>query len=94
MNRSSPALWSAYLHFEVTHGTLSRSKDLLYRSLRSCPWSKALYLLAFSQPFKDLFSKDELSQLSQLMADKELRLRLPFPEEGEEEEEEGELHTE
>lgn len=38
--RSSILLWKLYIQHEVRLGNTEKAQDLLYRSVRECPWSK------------------------------------------------------
>lgn len=40
--RSSVQLWMAFVEFELQQNDSVRAKDVLYRAIRYCPWSKGL----------------------------------------------------
>lgn len=45
---SNLSLWKLYILFEIDQRDLVRARDVFYRALRACPWSKELVMLAFS----------------------------------------------
>lgn len=45
--RSNITIWKLYILFELSRGNVQRAKDVFYRAMRSCPWSKELVMLAF-----------------------------------------------
>ncbi|EAW06963.1 uncharacterized protein ACLA_086620 [Aspergillus clavatus NRRL 1] len=46
--RSSLTLWKLYILFELSRNEVARAKDVFYRAVRACPWSKELVMLAFT----------------------------------------------
>ncbi|KAI8972712.1 NRDE-2, necessary for RNA interference-domain-containing protein [Pilobolus umbonatus] len=79
-SRSSILLWKLYIEFEMRQGNTERAKNLFYRSIRECPWSKELYLIGL-RDFKGLMTEKELNELIVLMMEKEIRLRIPIEDE-------------
>lgn len=75
--RQNALLWRLYLRalFEVnSNQTLLKCRNTLYEALDVCPWNKALYLDGA------FFSPQELSQLMDLIIEKQLRVHA-IPEE-------------
>ena len=73
--KSSPAIWKLYLFFSISHLPKSDTISILHRSLRSCPWAKALYLLAFEH-LTHLLPTKELKRIYEVMREKELRIHI------------------
>ncbi|XP_042336651.1 nuclear exosome regulator NRDE2 isoform X2 [Sceloporus undulatus] len=69
-----PLLWRLYIVFMVSLGDKEKSKGLFYRALQNCPWTKVLYMDAIE------YFPDELQEILDLMAEKELRVRVPVEE--------------
>ncbi|KAH0620431.1 hypothetical protein JD844_020874 [Phrynosoma platyrhinos] len=69
-----PLLWRLYIDFMVSLGDKEKSKGLFYRALQNCPWTKVLYMDAIE------YFPDELQEILDLMAEKELRVRVPVEE--------------
>ncbi|XP_063146288.1 nuclear exosome regulator NRDE2 isoform X2 [Candoia aspera] len=69
-----PLLWRLYICFMVTLGDKAKSKGVFYRALQNCPWAKVLYMDAIE------YFPDELQEILDLMAEKELRVRVPIEE--------------
>ncbi|XP_062974026.1 nuclear exosome regulator NRDE2 [Elgaria multicarinata webbii] len=69
-----PLLWRLYIYFMVSLGDKEKSKGLFYRALQNCPWTKVLYMDAIG------YFPDELQEILDLMAEKELRVRVPIEE--------------
>ncbi|KAJ7345100.1 hypothetical protein JRQ81_001050 [Phrynocephalus forsythii] len=69
-----PLLWRLYIYFMVSLGNKEKSKGMFYRALQNCPWAKVLYMDAIE------YFPDELQEILDLMAEKELRVRLPIEE--------------
>ncbi|XP_005107028.1 nuclear exosome regulator NRDE2 [Aplysia californica] len=74
-SRHCPLLWKLYLTFEAKHGRSNKAKGILYRALQSCPWSKALYMDGIA-----VFEDVELQEMTDLMTEKEIRVRIPLEE--------------
>jgi len=56
-------------------------KDVFYASIRACPWSKDLYMLAFQeQRLRDMLGFAQLQTIYQSMLDRGLRLRVDISE--------------
>lgn len=82
--RSNPSLWKLYILFELSRHDIQRAKDVFYRSMRACPWSKELIMLAFTHLRKDVVRQrygdigqgmgfDELRWVYNVLVEKELR---------------------
>ncbi|KAI8340046.1 NRDE-2, necessary for RNA interference-domain-containing protein [Chlamydoabsidia padenii] len=73
--KSSILLWKLYIQHEVGLGNTEKARELLYRSVRECPWSKDLYLFGFQKLGSTMTTK-ELLDLTSLMMEKDIRTRL------------------
>lgn len=82
--RSNLTLWKLYILFELSHHDIRRAKDVFYRGMRACPWSKELVMLAFSHLRADLLGErrdegmgfDELRRVYNVLVEKELRIHV------------------
>ncbi|THC97182.1 hypothetical protein EYZ11_003347 [Aspergillus tanneri] len=88
--RSNLTLWKLYLLFELSHNNIHRAKDVFYRGMRACPWSKELIMLAFSHLRTDSIQErysgsswngegmgfDELRRVYNVLVEKELRVHV------------------
>ena len=54
--RSNLSLWKLYILFELDRNDLQRAKNIFYRAVRACPWSKELTMLAFAYFRADVVS--------------------------------------
>jgi hypothetical protein len=52
--KSSPLLWKLYILYELSQYQTQRAKQVFYRAIQACPWSKGLVMLAFTH-----FNADE-----------------------------------
>ncbi|KAK9456775.1 NRDE-2, necessary for RNA interference-domain-containing protein [Dipodascopsis uninucleata] len=77
--RSNPSLWKAYVEFELSHQQKWNAKKILYRAIAACPWSKDLIMFGFTS-LRDIMSASEMRQLSEIMLERELRIRVVIPE--------------
>lgn len=78
--RFSVGLWISYVRFCYQNKELrSRAKDVFYRALRHCPWSKEIMMEAFGTMIRDMKS-DELRSVYNTMASKGLRVHLDMEE--------------
>ncbi|KAL5355117.1 NRDE-2, necessary for RNA interference-domain-containing protein [Aspergillus floccosus] len=87
---SSLSLWKLYILFELSHHNIQRAKDVFYRGMRACPWSKELIMLAFSHLRTDVVENchpassrlgdgmrfDELRRVYNVLVEKELRIHV------------------
>lgn len=73
--RSSVVLWRCYIAYEVdiAHDFFA-AKRIFFRAIHACPWSKKLWLDGFLKLSSVLTAK-ELSDLQEVMRDKELNVR-------------------
>ncbi|XP_051123213.1 uncharacterized protein LOC127246064 [Andrographis paniculata] len=73
--RRAVILWRCYLEYErsVACNALS-AKRVFFRAIHACPWSKKLWLDGFMK-LGSILSVKELSDLQEVMRDKELNLR-------------------
>lgn len=73
--RHSVLLWRCYISYELnTACDPSSAKRVFFRAIHSCPWSKKLWLDGFIK-LNSILSAKELSDLQEVMRDKELNLR-------------------
>ncbi|KAK6925447.1 siRNA-mediated silencing protein NRDE-2 [Dillenia turbinata] len=73
--RNSVILWRFYIAYEVNIVcNPSSAKRIYFRAIHACPWSKRLWLDGFRKLSPVLTAK-ELSDLQEVMRDKELNLR-------------------
>uniref|UniRef100_A0A7N0UFL9 Protein NRDE2 homolog n=1 Tax=Kalanchoe fedtschenkoi TaxID=63787 RepID=A0A7N0UFL9_KALFE len=72
---SSVILWRWYIAYltDVT-GDLSAAKRFFFRAIHTCPWSKKLWLDGFLK-LNSVLTAKEMSDLQEVMRDKELNLR-------------------
>ncbi|KAK8952254.1 hypothetical protein KSP39_PZI004633 [Platanthera zijinensis] len=71
----SVLLWRCYLAYEVEIArNPSAARRIFFRAIHACPWSKRLWLDGFEKLSSVLTAK-ELSDLQEVMRDKEIRLR-------------------
>ncbi|KAL4578898.1 hypothetical protein LXL04_015029 [Taraxacum kok-saghyz] len=75
MLKSCVLLWRLYLSYEVhvTHD-MSAARRIYFRAIHSCPWSKRLWLDGFTK-LNSVLTAKELSDLLEVMRDKELNVR-------------------
>ncbi|ODA80078.1 hypothetical protein RJ55_03036 [Drechmeria coniospora] len=74
--RSSVALWIAYLRFCHSQQQLRpKAKDVFYRALRCCPWSKEVMMEAFVTLVDEMQSGD-LRSVYSTMIDKGVRIHV------------------
>ncbi|KAJ0425100.1 NRDE-2, necessary for RNA interference-domain-containing protein [Aspergillus carlsbadensis] len=53
-SNSSITLWTLYIYLELSRNEISRAKNVFYRAMRACPWSKDILMLAFSHLRDDI----------------------------------------
>ncbi|XP_004299491.1 PREDICTED: protein NRDE2 homolog [Fragaria vesca subsp. vesca] len=72
---NSVVLWRCYIAYEMNMAcNPSTSRRIFFRAIHACPWSKKLWLDGFLKLNSTLSAK-ELSDLQEVMRDKELNLR-------------------
>ncbi|KAF8535001.1 NRDE-2, necessary for RNA interference-domain-containing protein [Trichophaea hybrida] len=72
--RSSVHLWMMFVEFELQQQDPSRAKEILFRGIRHCPWSKGLIMMAFTE-LRSLLRLEDLRKLLSIMtSEKELRV--------------------
>ncbi|KAB8229802.1 uncharacterized protein BDW43DRAFT_314658 [Aspergillus alliaceus] len=93
--RSNLSLWKLYILFELSLHDIKRAKDVFYRGMRACPWSKELIMLAFSHLRADIvrerypstsrkgdgMSFFELRSVYNVLVEKELRIHVDIEDE-------------
>ncbi|CAL1369193.1 unnamed protein product [Linum trigynum] len=73
--QNSVILWRMYISYEVNIAcNFSAARRIFFRAIHACPWSKKLWLDGF-QKLKSILTVKELSDLQEVMRDKELNLR-------------------
>lgn len=80
--QSNVGLWLSYMRFcyQGNHKELrAKAKDVFYRALRQCPWSKGVMMEAFGTVIRDMKS-DELRSVYETMASKGMRVHLDMEE--------------
>lgn len=78
--KASIPIWSWYIRFANGEKQFrSRAKDLFYRALRECPWSKDIMMLAFTTLVK-LMESEELKSVFEMMTAKGLRVHVDMDE--------------
>lgn len=78
--KNNVGLWMSYLRFVCAHkGLRPKAKDLFYRALRHCPWSKEIMMEAFHTLIRDMKS-DELRSVYNTITGKGLRVHLDLEE--------------
>ncbi|KAL3824933.1 hypothetical protein ACJIZ3_020962 [Penstemon smallii] len=72
---SSVILWRCYIEYERSVAcNMSAAKRVFFRAIHACPWSKKLWLDGFLR-LNSILNVKELSDLQEVMRDKELNLR-------------------
>ncbi|RAL07401.1 uncharacterized protein BO97DRAFT_473704 [Aspergillus homomorphus CBS 101889] len=93
--RSNPSTWKLYILFELSRHEIHRAKDVFYRGMRACPWSKELIMLAFTHLRADVVRErypaesrrgdgmdfDELRHVYNVLVEKELRIHVDIEQE-------------
>ncbi|KAJ4959907.1 hypothetical protein NE237_019817 [Protea cynaroides] len=75
MLHNSVILWRIYIAYEMdVTSNLSAAKRIFFRAIHACPWSKRLWLDGFLK-LNSVLTAKELSDLQEVMRDKELYLR-------------------
>lgn len=89
--RSNLTIWKLYILFELSRSHVQRAKDVFYRAMRACPWSKELLMLAFGHLRADIVRErfgdgvaasgvgmgfDELRGVYNVLVEKELRIHV------------------
>lgn len=73
--RTSVLLWRSYIAYEIDIAqNPSAARRIFFRAIHACPWSKKLWLDGFLK-LNSALSAKELSDLQEVMRDKELNLR-------------------
>ncbi|KAJ4793811.1 Protein NRDE2-like protein [Rhynchospora pubera] len=73
--QKSVLLWRCYLAYEAeVNRNPGAARRVFFRAIHACPWSKSLWLDGF-QKLSSILSLKELSDLQEVMRDKELHIR-------------------
>lgn len=76
VGRGSVSLWVSYIRFSASQRELrGKAKDVFYRALSHCPWSKEVMMEAFRTLGHEMGS-DELRAVHDTMASKGLRIHV------------------
>ncbi|KAJ9134409.1 DUF1740-domain-containing protein [Pleurostoma richardsiae] len=74
------SLWRAYIRFCYDHKELrAKAKDVYYRAIASCPWSKEIAMEAFTTLARDM-SSSELRAVFSTLSEKGTRLHIDLEE--------------
>ncbi|ORY43444.1 DUF1740-domain-containing protein [Rhizoclosmatium globosum] len=73
--RHCPSIWYLSIIFEILTGNLMKAKQLLFRAIRECPWSKKIYMLVMGE-LRGVFDAEEVSEMVGVMEEKEIRIRI------------------
>ncbi|EGD93389.1 hypothetical protein TESG_00935 [Trichophyton tonsurans CBS 112818] len=77
----SAGLWKLFVQFELTLGETEKGRQVFFRSIRACPWSKQLVLLAFTEPrLRESMGFEELRKVFNVFVEKELRVHVDLEE--------------
>jgi hypothetical protein len=74
--KHSIALWTTYVYFERSRGTIESLRDVIHRGLSSLPWSKAFIMISLSILSNMKASFEELRNIYQVLEDRELRVHI------------------
>lgn len=78
--KASVLLWISYIRFSHSQKELrGKARDVFYRALRHCPWSKEVMMEAFVTLARDMGS-EELRAVHETMASKGLRVHVDLEE--------------
>ncbi|EFQ97294.1 hypothetical protein MGYG_00335 [Nannizzia gypsea CBS 118893] len=77
----SAGLWKLFVQFELALGESGKSRQVFFRSIRACPWSKQLILQAFTEPrLRKSMGFEELRKVFNVFVEKELRVHVDLEE--------------
>ncbi|KAK6497523.1 hypothetical protein TWF481_011929 [Arthrobotrys musiformis] len=77
--KSSIQLWILYLQFELRQSQPVRAKDVFFRAIRACPWSKEVILSGF-RLLRSILDFGEMRKVYGVMQEKELRVHVDIEE--------------
>ncbi|KAF3312810.1 hypothetical protein TWF173_006841 [Orbilia oligospora] len=77
--KSSIQIWVLYLQFEVRQSQPGRAKDVFFRAIRACPWSKDIVLSGFKL-LRSILDFGEMRKVYGVMQEKELRVHVDIEE--------------
>lgn len=73
-------IWRSYIQYCFQNRELRpKAKDVFYRAIQSCPWSKEIFMEAFVTLARDL-DTSELKSVYNTMCDKGLRVHIELDE--------------
>lgn len=79
-SQSSVQIWLSYIRFCHGHKELrSKAKDVFYRAIRHCPWSKEVMMEAFVTLLRQMRS-EELRSVYETMTGKGMRIHVDLEE--------------
>jgi hypothetical protein len=74
-SRACAQIWCVYVDITLARGAYANARRLLYRAVRHCPGSKALWLRAFLPPMQLVMSEKELMDVITVMEEKGIMIR-------------------
>lgn len=78
--KSNDRIWIAYIRFcHEQRSTRSQAKDVFYRALGHCPWSKDVMMEAFGTLIR-IMGSEELKSIFAMMTSKGLRVHVDMDE--------------
>ncbi|KAF3926796.1 hypothetical protein ABW20_dc0100386 [Dactylellina cionopaga] len=77
--KSSIQLWLLYLQFELRQAQPGRARDVFFRAVRACPWSKDVILSGFRW-LRSVLDFGEMRKVYSVMQEKELRVHVDVEE--------------
>eukprot|EP00026_Physarum_polycephalum_P005373 Phypoly_transcript_05405.p1 GENE.Phypoly_transcript_05405~~Phypoly_transcript_05405.p1 ORF type:complete len:649 (-),score=186.14 Phypoly_transcript_05405:23-1717(-) len=80
VTRNSIAIWREYIAWLLEEGDLRGAKQVFYRAIRFLPWAKKIWLDSMRLDLRHLFTKGELTDIYQLLTEKEVRVRVDLKE--------------
>ncbi|EPS41255.1 hypothetical protein H072_4881 [Dactylellina haptotyla CBS 200.50] len=72
-------LWLLYLQFELRQSQPKRAKDVFFRAVRACPWSKDIILSGFRW-LRSVLDFGEMRKVYGVMQERELRVHVDIEE--------------
>ncbi|KAK6346281.1 hypothetical protein TWF730_010611 [Orbilia blumenaviensis] len=77
--KSSIQIWMLYLRFELRQSQPDRAKNVFFRAIRACPWSKDIILSGFKL-LRSILDFGEMRKVYGVMQEKELRVHVDLEE--------------
>ncbi|KAK0389232.1 hypothetical protein NLU13_2807 [Sarocladium strictum] len=74
--KASPCIWTWYIEFSYSQRSLrTKAKEVFYRALRHCPWSKQVMMQAFTTLIR-IMESTELKAVYETMTSKGIRIHV------------------